>query len=92
MNKSDLVKQVSKRLSYVRRKDTKLIVDLIFSSMTDALIKGGKIEIRGFGSFRVKNRSSKIGKNPKTGEKVRIPSKNVPFFKVGKQLRTIVDY
>lgn len=79
--------QVSKRLSHISRKDTKLIIDIIFKSMSQALVGCEKIELRGFGSFKVKKRNARIGRNPKTGKKVQIPSKNVPLFKASKCLK-----
>jgi integration host factor subunit beta len=66
-------------------------VDTVFHHMKDALQRGEKIEIRGFGSFTVRVRRAKEGRNPKTGEKVSIPEKRIPFFKVGKELRELVN-
>jgi integration host factor subunit beta len=66
-------------------------VDTVFDRMKEALRKGEKIEIRGFGSFTIRVRRSKEGRNPKTGEKVFIPEKRIPFFKVGKELREMVN-
>ncbi len=92
MNKSELIEAVTNKSSYLNRRETKIIVDLIFNSMAAALAEGSKIEIRGFGSFKVKPRSARIGRNPKTGDKVEVPAKNIPFFKVGKDLKMLVDH
>ena len=87
MTKSELIAHVARRLPYVTRKDAEIIVDTIFDSMADALAQGDRIEIRGFGSLKVKDREQREGRNPKTGELVRIPAKKFPFFKIGKELR-----
>ena len=86
MTKSELINRVAERLPYLTRKDAEIIVNTIFDSMVDALVDGDRIEIRGFGSFKVKNRGDREGRNPKTGESVRIPAKRMPFFKIGKEL------
>ena len=92
MTKSKLIRKVSERVPHITKKDTKVIVDLIFDSMIHALRKGERIEVRGFGSFKVKNRGARTGRNPKTGVAVSIPQKKTIFFKPGKELRTRVDY
>jgi len=92
MTKSDLVQQLSEKVTTLTKKECELIVDTVFQNMKDALQRGEKIEIRGFGSFTVRVRRAKEGRNPKTGEKVSIPEKRVPFFKVGKELREIVNH
>jgi integration host factor subunit beta len=92
MTKSDLVKQLSEKVTTLTKKDCELIVDTVFQNMRDALHRGEKIEIRGFGSFTVRVRRAKEGRNPKTGEKVSIPEKRIPFFKVGKELRDLVNH
>ena len=86
MPKSELINRVAERLPYLTRKDAEIIVNTIFDSMVDALVKGDRIEIRGFGSFKVKHRAHREGRNPKTGGSVRIPAKQMPFFKIGKEL------
>lgn len=91
MTKSELIKKVSGKLPYLAKKDVQTIVNTIFQNMSDALSRGEGIEIRGFGSFRVKVRRAKDGRNPKTGETVRVPKKRIPFFKVGKELRERVN-
>lgn len=92
MTKSDLVQQLSERVTTLTKKECEVIVDTVFQNMKDALQRGEKIEIRGFGSFTVRVRRAKEGRNPKTGEKVAIPEKRIPFFKVGKELREIVNH
>jgi len=92
MTKSNLIKVVSERLTSLTRKDAKVIVDVIFDSMIDALKKGDKIEIRGFGSFKLKNRKARSGRNPKTGVIVSIPEKKTLFFKTGEELKKRVDF
>jgi integration host factor beta subunit len=92
MTKSDLVAKVSDRMSHILKKDTETIVNSVFESMAEALKRGERIEIRGFGSFQVKVRESREGRNPKTGQVVSIPTKRTPFFKVGKELKERVDY
>mgnify|MGYP001545398802 CR=1 FL=1 len=86
MTKSELVAHVAGRLPHLTLKDADIIVDTIFESMADALAQGDGIEIRGFGSFKVKNREERQGRNPKTGESVHIPAKKWPHFKIGKEL------
>lgn len=90
MNKSELVEALSikKNLTY---KKSEQIVNLIFDSMAQALISDDRIEIRGFGSFMVKDYKAYMGRNPKTGEVIEVKPKKLPFFKVGKELRERVD-
>lgn len=91
MTKSGLIEQVAERTPHISKKDTEVVVNTIFDAMTDALRRGERIEIRGFGSFQVKVREARDGRNPKTGEMVNIPAKRTPFFKVGKELKEMVD-
>jgi integration host factor subunit beta len=86
MKKSELVTLVAERLPYLTRKDAETIVDTIFDSMIEGLAQGDRIEIRGFGSLAVKHRPAREGRNPKTGERVHIPAKRMPHFKIGKEL------
>ncbi|MBN2427735.1 MAG: integration host factor subunit beta [Deltaproteobacteria bacterium] len=90
MNKSELVEALSniRGLSY---KNSEGIVNLIFDSMAETLVQGDRIEIRGFGSFVVKDYKPYTGRNPKTGELIDVKAKKLPFFKVGKELREMVD-
>jgi integration host factor subunit beta len=90
MTKADLVDKVT-ALGDLTRRDGEIIVDTLFESVIGALKSGDKIEIRGFGSFRTRQRNSRIGRNPKTGEKVDVPAKKVPFFKPSKELRDLVN-
>jgi integration host factor subunit beta len=90
MTKADLVDKVT-ALGELTRRDGEIIVDTLFESVIGALKSGDKIEIRGFGSFRTRQRNSRIGRNPKTGERVDVPAKRVPFFKPSKELRDSVN-
>lgn len=91
MNKSDLIEVLAKNLPSLSGRDVEVIVNTIFESMTDALSKDERIEIRGFGSFEVRARKPRIGRNPKTGMAVEVGERRVPFFKVGKELRERVN-
>jgi integration host factor subunit beta len=90
MNKAELITKVSERTN-VTQKVAKVIVDTLFDGMKDSLEKGDRIEIRGFGSFVVRNYRGYKGRNPKTGEIVEVPPKKLPFFKVGKELKEMVN-
>jgi integration host factor subunit beta len=91
MNKSDLVDRLTEQLKTVSRKEVDLIVDTIFNKMTEALGQGDRIEIRGFGSFEVRTRQARQGRNPKSGAKVFVTTRRVPFFKVGKELKERIN-
>ena len=91
MTKSGLIEAVAERTLHISKKDTEIVVNTIFDSMAKALRDGQRIEIRGFGSFQVKVREAREGRNPKTGEPVQISAKRTPFFKVGKELKEMVD-
>jgi integration host factor subunit beta len=90
MTKAELVDRVSET-SDLTRKHSEVIVDAVFSSIMEALQKGDKIELRGFGSFRLRRRESRSGRNPKTGVGVLVPAKAVPSFKPGKELRELIN-
>jgi integration host factor subunit beta len=90
MTKADLIEEVS-RLAELTRKDSEVIVETIFDSVVRALRTGDKIEIRGFGSFRTRQRKPRVGRNPKTGDRVEVPSKKIPFFKPSKELKDMVN-
>ncbi len=90
MTKADLVEKVASTIK-LTKKETEVIVAIIFQSITDSLSGGDKVEIRGFGSFRIRERNARIARNPKSGERVEVPAKKVPFFKAGKELRAMVD-
>ena len=91
MTKRDLIDEVLKLFPRFSRRDAEVMVNAVFDSMTAALTRGERIEIRGFGSFVVKHRQAREGRNPKTGSLVSVQAKRVPFFKVGKELRLRVD-
>jgi integration host factor subunit beta len=91
MTKSDLIFKISERFPQLLYKDAELSVKMILDAMTDKLASGKRIEVRGFGSFSLNYRPSRLGRNPKTGEKVAVPAKHVPHFKAGKELRERVD-
>ena len=91
MTKSELVTHVAERLPYMTRHDAEIIVDTIFESMTDALAQGEGIEIRGFGSLKVKDRRAREGRNPRTGKSVQIPAKKYPLFRIGKELHERIN-
>ena len=90
MTKAELVEEVS-RVSDLTKKHSEAIVDTVFKSIVDALHRGEKIELRGFGSFRVRERNSRKGRNPKTGASVDIPAKRVAYFKPGKELKELIN-
>jgi integration host factor subunit beta len=90
MTKADLVEEVS-RVTELTRKDSEVIVDQLFDSVIKALKSGDKLEVRGFGSFRVRQRNARVGRNPKTGEKVEVPAKRVPYFKPSKELKDLIN-
>lgn len=91
MNKSDLVDILTEQLKTLSRKEVDLIVDTVFDKMTESLSQGDRIEIRGFGSFEVRTRQARQGRNPKSGEKVFVTTRRVPFFKVGKELKERIN-
>jgi len=91
MTKSELINRVAERLPYLTRKDAEIIVNTIFDSMVDALVEGDRIEIRGFGSFKVKKRKGRVARNPRTGEQVMVAEHWVPLFKVSKEVKVLVN-
>jgi integration host factor subunit beta len=90
MTKAELVEEVS-RVSDLTKKHSETIVDTVFQSIIDALQRGEKIELRGFGSFRLRQREPRKGRNPKTGDRVDVPPKKVPYFKPGKELKDLLN-
>jgi len=90
MTKADLIEEVS-RVAEMTRKDSEVIVETIFDSIVKALRAADKIEIRGFGSFRTRQRKPRVGRNPKTGARVEVPSKTVPYFKPSKELKDLIN-
>ena len=90
MTKADLVEEVV-RVSDVSKKHAEIIVNTVFASIVGALQREDKIELRGFGSFRVRRRRSRQGRNPKTGDRVEVPEKRIPYFKPGKELKDLIN-
>jgi integration host factor subunit beta len=90
MTKAELVEEVAKSTE-LTMKDAEVIVQTVLDSIVESLQRGEKIELRGFGSFRIRERASRQGRNPKTGEKVSVPSKKVPYFKPGKELKDLIN-
>ena len=90
LTKADLIEEVL-RVTELPRKESESIVETIFDSIIGALQKGEKIEIRGFGSFRTRQRRGRTGRNPKTGAKVEVPAKKIPYFKPSKELKDYVN-
>ena len=91
VTKSELIEEVARQAPDISKRDVEIIVNTIFDSMTAALARHDRIEIRGFGSFVAKPRRAREGRNPRTGEKVQVPQKWVPFFTVGKELRKRIN-
>ncbi len=90
MTKAELVDEVA-RVVQLTKKQAETIVNIVFDSIVESLRAGQKIELRGFGSFRLRSRKSRTGRNPKTGEKVEVPSKKIPYFKPGKELKELIN-
>lgn len=91
MTKSELIEQLTTDNEMLNKREAELIVNAIFDGISDALAEGDRVEIRGFGSFTVRQRDAREARNPKSGTVVRIPSKKTPFFKTGKELRERVN-
>ena len=91
MTKSELIAELSAANPHLLSRDVELIVGTIFNEITDALARGERVELRGFGAFTVKRRDARTGRNPRTGETVPVDEKAVPFFKAGKELRERVN-
>jgi len=92
MTRSDLVEELAARFGQLSQRDAEQAVKTILDAVSDALVRGHRIEIRGFGSFSVNHRPPRMGRNPRSGEAVQIPAKRVPHFKPGKALREDVDH
>ena len=90
MTKSELIEIISAENTNLTKKQIEFIVNGVFSSIKDALRNDDKVEIRGFGSFKIREKNSKTGRNPKTGDKVDVPSKKVPYFKPGKEIKELL--
>lgn len=91
MTKAQLIKQVAERVDGLTKRQTEIIIHTMFEGIKDALATGHKIEIRGFGSFRIRHRRMREGRNPRSGVTVLVPPKKIPFFKTGKALKELVD-
>ncbi len=91
MTKSELIDAVAAVNSDITRREAEVVVSTVFSAISEELAGGGRVELRGFGSFSIKQREARMGRNPKTGESVPVPAKVVPHFKPGKELRERVD-
>lgn len=87
MTKSELIQRLAERNPHLYLRDVEKIVDTIFEEITQALVDGNRVELRGFGAFSVKHRDARMGRNPRTGESVYVEAKRLPFFKTGKGLR-----
>ncbi|MEP0945041.1 MAG: integration host factor subunit beta [Rhizobiaceae bacterium] len=87
MIKSGLVQTIAEQNPHLYQRDVEIIVNAILNEITEALARGDRVELRGFGAFSVKNRGARVGRNPRTGERVEVEEKWVPFFKTGKDLR-----
>jgi len=87
MTKSELIQQIAEYNSHLYHRDVERIVSTIFSEIGEALARGARVELRGFGAFSVKKRDARVGRNPRTGDAVDVSEKYIPFFKTGKQLR-----
>ena len=90
MTKAELIEDVARAIE-MSRKDSEIVVETIFESIVTSLQGGDKIEIRGFGSFRTRQRAPRSGRNPKTGERVAVPAKKIPYFKPSKELKDMVN-
>ena len=91
MTRSELIEAVATKSANFSKKDVEIIISTLFSSIAESLAKGDKIEIRGFGSFKVKQRDGRKGRNPKSGDGIYVDPKKVPFFKAGKELKERVN-
>lgn len=91
MTKSELIERLSARQTHLMQKDVELAVKLVLDQISNALARKDRVEIRGFGSFALHHRPARVGRNPKSGEPVRIPPKSVPHFKPGKEMRERVN-
>lgn len=87
MTKAQIIERVSEQVTTLTKRQAEIVVNAMFNSIRDSLQRGDKTEIRGFGSFRLRSRRMKEGRNPKTGATVSVPAKKVPFFKAGKELK-----
>ncbi len=91
MTKSTLIEKIAEKVKGLTKKQVEVVVETVFDNIKDALAQGGKVEIRGFGNFKLRSRKARKARNPKTGESVDVPPKKVPYFKVGKDLREMIN-
>ena len=91
MTKSELIERLALKQTHLMHKDVELAVKLVLDQISDALARRDRVEIRGFGSFSLHYRPSRIGRNPKTGVKVSVPAKKIPYFKPGKELKELIN-
>jgi integration host factor subunit beta len=91
MTKAQIIEKVSEQVPTLTKRQAEVVVNALFNSIRDSLQRGDKTEIRGFGSFRLRARRMKEGRNPKTGAAVSVPAKKVPFFKAGKELKELLN-
>ncbi len=91
LTKSDLIKRLAEANPHLQLRDVERIVATVFDEITEALARGDRVELRGFGAFSVRQRAARVGRNPRTGEDVAIPDKVVPHFKTGKDLRELLN-
>ncbi|MBI4697486.1 MAG: integration host factor subunit beta [Nitrospirae bacterium] len=91
MTKSSLIEKISEKAEGLTKKQTEVVIETVFESIKEALTKGDKVEIRGFGNFKLRSRLARKARNPKTGAAVEVEPKKVPYFKVGKELREMVN-
>ncbi len=91
MTKAQIIEKVSDQVTTLTKRQAEIVVNTMFNCIRDSLLRGDKTEIRGFGSFRLRSRRMKEGRNPKTGATVAVPAKNVPFFKAGKELKEVLN-
>ncbi len=87
MTRSELIQVLAERNPHLYLRDIEKVVDAFFGGITGALVEGDRVELRGFGTFSVKTRDARVGRNPRTGESVKVDEKKLPFFKTGKELR-----
>ncbi len=91
VTKSDLIKRLAQANPHLMQRDVERIVATVFDEIAEALARGDRVELRGFGAFSVRHRSARTGRNPRTGEEVEVPDKAVPHFKTGKDLRELLN-
>ncbi len=90
MTKAELVEEVA-GMTRLTKKHAEIVVNTVFESIVDSLRSGDKIELRGFGSFRIRARGARVARNPKTGDRVKVPAKQIPYFKPGKELKELIN-